>query len=202
MQFIAHRINTIADLRTVPKEYGVEIDVRVDVNSIILGHDPGLNGVEINEFLKYFEHYLLIINVKTEKIEKNIIDILRDKNISNYFFLDSSMSSIVQLSPKAEKKFSGRISEFESIESIKLSKDLVDWVWVDCFTKFSLTTVNFQILKDVLNKKICLTSPDLVGRPEDIALHAHIIRSLGCFPDAICCKLGNIEKWKQELLIS
>ena len=201
MQFIAHRINTIEDLRAVPKEYGVEIDVRVDVNSIILGHDPGLNGVQINEFLRYFEHRLLIVNVKTEKIEKNIIDILRDKNILNYFFLDSSMSSIVQMSEKAKKKFCGRISEFESIESIELSKDLIDWVWVDCFTKFSLTTVNFQRIKDVLNKNICLTSPDLVGRPEDIALHAQIIKSLGCLPDAICCKLENIEKWKKELLI-
>jgi len=201
MQFIAHRINTIETLIAVPKEYGIEIDVRVDLNSIILGHDPGLNGVQINKFLEYFEHGLLIVNIKTEKIEKNIIDILREKNISNYFFLDSSMSSIVQMSGRAGKKFCGRLSEYESIETIELSRNLVDWVWVDCFTKFSLTTANFRRIKEVLNKNICLTSPDLVGRPEDIPLHAHIIRSLECFPDAICCKLDNIEKWKQELLI-
>jgi hypothetical protein len=202
MQFVAHRINTIEDLRAVPKECGIEIDARIDIDSITLGHDPGLNGVQINEFLKYYEHGLLIINIKTEKIEKTIIDILKVNNISNYFFLDSSMSSIVQMSEVAKKKFCGRISEYESVDSIELSRDLIDWVWVDCFTKFSLTTVNFQKIKEILNKKICLTSPDLVGRPEDIALHAQTIKSLGCLPDAICCKLENIEKWKQELLIS
>jgi hypothetical protein len=201
MQFVAHRINTIEELKAVPKECGVEIDARIEFNSIILGHDPGSNGVQINEFLRNFEHSLLIVNVKTEKIEKDIIDILKDENISNYFFLDSSMSSIVQMSEKAKKKFCGRISEFESIESIELSKDLIDWVWVDCFTKFSLTKANFQKIRYVLDKKICLTSPDLVGRPEDITLHAQIIKSLECFPDVICCKLENIEKWKKELLI-
>lgn len=201
MHFIAHRINTIADLSEVPKSYGIEIDVRIDSDSIILGHDPGLDGVKLISFLEHYHHNFLIVNIKTEKIEKHIITILKENNIQNYFFLDSSMSSIVQMSDKAGKRFSGRISEYESIESIELSKDLVNWVWVDCFTKFSLTSENYGRLRSGLNKKICLTSPDLVGRPEDISLHAKMIKSSGFFPDAICCKLSNIEIWKRELLI-
>lgn len=201
MLFIAHRINSVEDLRQVPKSYGIEIDVRMDTDSIILGHDPGLDGITLSSYLQHYQHDFLIVNVKTEKIEKYIISLLKEKNIENYFFLDSSMSSIVKMSIRAEKRFCGRISEYESIESIELSKDLVDWVWVDCFTKFSLTSEIYRRLTGQLNKKICLTSPDLVGRPEDIPLHAKMIKSSGFFPNAICCKLSNIELWKKELLI-
>ena len=31
MEFIAHRINKLEELETLPKEYGVEIDLRDDI---------------------------------------------------------------------------------------------------------------------------------------------------------------------------
>ena len=85
MLFIAHRINTIEDLSQVPKSYGIEIDVRVDSYSIILGHDPGLDGIKLINFLEHYHHNFLIVNVKTEKIEKDIITILEEKKIENFF---------------------------------------------------------------------------------------------------------------------
>lgn len=35
MEFIAHRVNTFAELQALPKEYGVELDLRDDLNSNI-----------------------------------------------------------------------------------------------------------------------------------------------------------------------
>ena len=32
MEYIAHRINTIAELKKLPEEYGVELDLRDDLN--------------------------------------------------------------------------------------------------------------------------------------------------------------------------
>lgn len=39
-EFIAHRINTIKQLKDVPYNYGVEIDLRPFNDLIILEHDP------------------------------------------------------------------------------------------------------------------------------------------------------------------
>jgi hypothetical protein len=199
MLFIAHRINTIVELEQVPKSFGVEVDARSERGAVTLGHDPGMNGVMLEDFLKHYEHSFIIINIKTEKIEKTILEILQSFNIQNFFFLDSSMSTIVQMSDMASRKFCGRVSEFESTETITLSKYLVDWVWIDCFNKFCLTNEIYFKLKETLNKKICLTSPDLLGRDRDIPSHAEIIKNQGTYPDAICCKLSNIRVWEEEL---
>ena len=44
MEFIAHRVNTIEELRKVPKEYGVELDLRDFGERLILQHDPFIDG--------------------------------------------------------------------------------------------------------------------------------------------------------------
>ena len=35
MEYIAHRINTLAELKELPKEYGVELDLRDNLNGEI-----------------------------------------------------------------------------------------------------------------------------------------------------------------------
>ena len=40
MEFIIHRVNTIKELKQIPKEYGCEIDIRTDRSKLILNHDP------------------------------------------------------------------------------------------------------------------------------------------------------------------
>ncbi|MFN8406482.1 MAG: hypothetical protein U0X71_03255 [Sphingobacteriaceae bacterium] len=40
MKFIQHRINTIDQLKSVPHEYGIEIDLRATGTDIILHNDP------------------------------------------------------------------------------------------------------------------------------------------------------------------
>lgn len=40
MQFIAHRINTIDELKIVPENLGVEVDLRDYGDRLILQHDP------------------------------------------------------------------------------------------------------------------------------------------------------------------
>ena len=46
-------------------------------------------------------------------------------------------------------------------------KGLVDWVWIDTFTKLPLNQNAIKILK---NFKTCLVCPDRWERQEDIAL--------------------------------
>ena len=199
MIYIAHRINTVEELKYVPDTFGVEIDVRDVGGDLILAHDAFADGEKFSNFLKYYRHKLLVVNVKSFGIESQIIQELKNFNITEFFFLDSAMSVIVQLSKGYQTHFSGRVSEFESIETVRLSKNLYDWVWIDCFTEYSLSTEVYLNLHKILNKKLCLTSPDLLNREFEIESHAKKILSTNCYPEAICTKLKNIETWQNFL---
>ena len=197
MKFIAHRINTVKELIQVPKKYGVEIDARDQYNNIILNHDPFKEGENIDVFLQNFQHDTLIINIKSEGIEYKIMEILSKYKINNYFFLDSSFPMIYKLSKKGIRNFALRLSEFESISDTFKFKRLVDWIWVDCFTKWSLPYKEYKSLSD-LEYKICVVSPDLLGRELDISEYKRIIKKENISPSAICTKVQNIKKWLEN----
>ena len=56
MKKILHRVNTINYLKTVPKEVGVEVDIRSFNNKIIVSHEPLLNGVPFEECISFYKH--------------------------------------------------------------------------------------------------------------------------------------------------
>ena len=80
---MSHRINTIKKLKKTPKFYGIEIDVRDYKKKIILSHDPFRPGESFYEFIKKYDHKFLILNVKSEGIESNILQILKKFKIKN-----------------------------------------------------------------------------------------------------------------------
>ena len=48
MEYIAHRINTIEELRNLSPEYGVELDLRDDLNGrIYISHNPFEQGEDL-----------------------------------------------------------------------------------------------------------------------------------------------------------
>ena len=51
MEFIAHRINTIDQLRNIPKKCGIEIDLRDHSGNIILQHDPFIKGEDFDRIV-------------------------------------------------------------------------------------------------------------------------------------------------------
>jgi hypothetical protein len=115
MHFIAHRVNTIKDLKKIPFEYGVEVDLRDFGQKLILHHDPFKDGEDFEKYLKYYNHGSLILNIKSEGIEFKALEILKKNNVKKYFFLDSSFPMINQLSLKGEKNIALRFSEYEGI---------------------------------------------------------------------------------------
>ena len=98
MLIIKHRVNTRSSLTQVNKKFGVEIDLRSNANKIIISHEPYLEGVELEEWLDKYNHKFLILNVKEEGLESEVIKILEKKSISDYFFLDQTTPSIINLS--------------------------------------------------------------------------------------------------------
>ena len=197
MEFIAHRINTIKELKEIPKEYGVEIDLRDYGERLILQHDPFIDGEDFEEYLKYYNHGTMILNIKSERIEHKVLELIQKYNIQKYFFLDNSFPMVNLLSSQGERKIALRFSEFESIDTILKLKNKIDWVWIDCFSKLPIDKYNYKLLKDI-NLKLCLVSPELQFQDEKIKKYKDYLQKEGILLDAICCKLRNIPKWKKK----
>jgi len=189
MEYIAHRINTVEELKKTPKEYGVELDLRDFGDRLILQHDPFTDGEDFEEYLKYYNHGTMILNIKSERIEHRVLELIQKYNIQKYFFLDSSFPMIYSLSKDGEKDIALRFSEFEGLDTILNMKDKVDWIWVDCFTRLALTNLEANLLKQA-KFKLCLVSPELQGYdPEcEIPKMWNVLVERNIFIDAICTK--------------
>tara|TARA_B100000029_G_scaffold496158_1_gene562092 strand:+ start:1062 stop:1646 length:585 start_codon:yes stop_codon:yes gene_type:complete len=160
---IQHRVNNINQLKKIDRKYGIEIDVRSHNSKLILHHDPFKNGPNFSDFLKYYNHEILIINIKEEGIESKILSILKKRRIKNYFMLDVTIPQLTKIINK-EKKIAFRISKYENIKGAFKFANILKWVWIDTFDgKLPISVKEILILKK--NKyKICLVSPELPTR--------------------------------------
>lgn len=198
---IAHRINTSEQWAGQPQEYGAEIDVRYHENSLILHHDPFSHHQDPKpERLAHFlEHYNgqgpLILNVKTEGIERQCCELMQKYQIENWFFLDLSMPYFVRYSLLAKagdipgfspENLAVRFSEYEPIEYALSFKGVAAWVWVDCFTKLPLNESTYSSLKQA-GFKICIVSPELQGHSIDL-ISSFKTQLQPFLIDAVCTK--------------
>ncbi len=194
--YVAHRINSITELKNIPVDCGVEIDLRNDRNFIILAHDPFELGVydEFEEYLKYYKHAFLILNIKNERIEFRVLELLKKYNITNYFFLDCSFPMIYKLIELGETNIAVRFSEYESIETVLKLKNKVKYIWIDCFTTLPLNIENYEIfIKN--NFKLVLVSPELQNQKEKIEEYKNYLDENNIKLDIICGKIYNKDKW-------
>jgi hypothetical protein len=196
MLIIQHRVNTIEQLRNTPVEYGVELDLRDQGDRLILQHDPFKEGQDFEEYLHYYHHGLMILNIKSERIEHRVLEIIQAAGVREYFFLDSSFPMIRTLVGVGEHRVAVRFSEFEPIENALALAGQVDWVWIDCFTKMPLDDSTYDPLKK--HFKLCAVSPELQGR--DVATIAAYRDQLGRYPmDAVCTKRPDL--WQFETAV-
>ena len=199
MFYCCHRINTVNELKKIPRCYGIEIDLRDNLNGeIYIAHDPFVNGELFSDFLQHYNHSFIILNIKSERIEYKVLDLIKKHNIiNNYFFLDSSFPMIYKLSNEGEKNIAIRFSEFEGLDTVLNMKDKVEWVWVDCFSNVPLTHNNYKILKEA-GFKLCFVSPELQNQPEKIKEYKEYFNKENIVMDMICTKSYNIEKWEDK----
>lgn len=195
MEYIAHRINKVEELKKLPQEYGVELDLRDSLDgSIYIQHNPFEEGEDFEEYLKEYHHGTMILNVKSERIEFKILELLSRYDVKSYFFLDSSFPMIWLLSNQDEKNIALRVSEAEGLDTPRNMAGKVKWIWVDCFSKIPIGKNEVNELRR-LGYKLCFVSPELEGRDEDIEKYKEQIESEGLIFDAICTKSYNIKRW-------
>ena len=201
MLFTCHRINTIKELNNINNSYGIEVDLRDNVNGeIFLSHDPFTKGELFEDFLKYYHHSFIILNIKSERIEYKILEILKKFKINDYFFLDSSLPMIYKMSNENINDIAIRFSEIESIETVLNFKNRVKWVWIDCFTKIPLDINNYKVLKEN-GFKLCFVSPELQNQESKIIEYNEYFKNNGIVLDMICTKYYNIKKWRNDLQV-
>ena len=163
MKLIQHRINTKDQLALVSPEYGIEIDLRANNNDIILQHDPFCAGEDFEDFLTQYKHGGIILNTKVEGMETRLIDLMRQFDIDDYFFLDLSLPFLIKTIKSGCHKVAVRFSEYEPLEFVSKFQGLAEWVWVDCFSSNILTPAAYDYLHR--HFKICIVSPELQGHP-------------------------------------
>ena len=195
MEYIAHRINTIAELKKLPEEYGVELDLRDDLNGrIYISHNPFEAGEDFEAYCKEYRHGTMILNIKSERIEHEVLTLMEIYQIRDYFFLDSSFPMIKLLTDMGVKQVALRFSELEGLDTIRNMAGRAQWVWVDCFTKIPIDRESFKELK-ALGYKLCFVSPELEGQEEKLAEYKEYIREQGIVFDAVCTKSYHIKDW-------
>jgi hypothetical protein len=194
MIVIQHRVNDLLSLRSTPKALGVEVDVRSTGSELYLSHDPFTSGVSFTDYLESYNHRLLVLNVKEDGLESACLELLQNFGVNDYFFLDQPTPSLVRGGLDGFRDVACRMSEFESIQSLKLQAPFAKWVWVDFFMKPEIEVGLFETLRS-MGLRICLVSPELhsIDRTHEVQELQDILFSQGVSPDAVCTKYP--EKW-------
>jgi hypothetical protein len=186
---ISHRRNTIAELRATPVHLGVEVDIRSFGDRLVIHHDPFVEGEDFGAWMAEYRHGTLILNVKEEGLEDRLLAIMRKHGNENFFFLDQSFPFLVRTANRGERRCAVRVSEFEAVSTALSLAGRIDWVWVDCFTRFPLSPEDAASLKQA-GFKLCLVSPELQGRHDasEIADLRRLLVERGIDADAVCTK--------------
>lgn len=194
MQIIIHRVNSINKLKEIPKEFGVEIDVRGFGSRLILNHEPLTDGDNLEDYLKNFNHAFIIFNIKEAGIEQKVLDLAAKYNITNFFLLDVEPYYIHHATKAGIRNIALRFSENEPIESALVYKGKADWLWIDIPTRLPITAENAALLKHF---KTCLVCPERWGRPEEITKYIKTLQTLGVSLDAVMTSLPHVPKWQK-----
>jgi hypothetical protein len=188
-----HRVNSINQLKSTPPALGVEIDIRSDLDGLYLSHDPFISGPRFEEWLKYFSHRSIILNMKEDGLEHACQDLMSKSNVSNFFFLDQALPTIVARGRLGLRNMSCRFSEFEPREGVRALADFCDWVWVDFY---GFKEIDIEVVKEFkdFGLKVCAVSPELHSGNNFDSAHnfALQMKKLENPLDAVCTKFPEL----------
>ena len=192
MEIIIHRVNSIKKLKKISKYFGVEIDIRSFGSKLILNHEPHKGGDNLENFLKQYNHGTLILNIKEDGIENEVLMKVKKAKIKSFFLLDVEFPYIFKCLKKGERNIAIRFSENETIETAKLMVKKFKWLWIDTVTKLPITKKNIKIINKY---KSCLVCPERWGRAHQIDIYKKKLKKLKFKPSAVMTSYKYAHKW-------
>ena len=193
MEIIIHRVNKIKEIKNIKPTFGTEIDIRSQGGEIILSHDPFVKGDKLDDYLDEYNHGILVLNIKEDGIEDDVLGMVRERNrIKDYFLLDVEFPYLFKKAKAGEMDMAIRFSEDECIQTVQKYINKVNWVWIDCNTTLPLNKKNIKILN---NFKKCLVCPERWGRPNDLIVYKKIMQSLPFNIDAVMTSNEYAYEW-------
>lgn len=150
--------------RSFSLAFGTETDLRDRNGELVISHDPAnKDALDANLFFlayaKYDKDLMLALNIKSDGLQKLLLDVLSRHQIKNYFVFDMSVPDMISYINSGLKVFT-RQSEYELNPSLY---ENVQGVWMDCFHDewFDENTIAAHIKS---GKKVCIVSPELHKR--------------------------------------
>ena len=171
MKIYSHRRNSKEELISTPTKFGVEIDIRSVGDNLILQHDPFTGGTLFSDWLDHYSHSGLILNLKEDGLESQLLTILKDRQIEDFFFLDQSYPSrIKSLKNNLANKVAARSSEYESLDSIMSLPQHPSYIWCDSFNGNWSHLIPTMSYSKRIGSVCVIVSPELQSRqnPEEI----------------------------------
>jgi hypothetical protein len=192
LEIIIHRVNEISRLKEIPRNYGVEIDIRAFGSKLILNHEPFESGDSLENYLAEYDKGTIVLNIKEAGIEHEVLRLVREAHIKSYFLLDVEYPYILQNNPSPSLlDVAVRFSEQETIQNVSCQKGRLKWVWIDCVTRNPVELVHIPVLK---NFKRCLVCPSRWARPKDIPQFRNFFKK-NIDLDAVMTELKYVKKW-------
>ncbi len=197
--YIYHRQNSLKNILKLKKKNidGVEIDLRSSKKKIIISHDPFKKELDFLKNVYRFKRIFLIIDIKSTGIAKKVGLVLKKRKIK-FLFLNLISSEVVELlNTSLVKNILVRFSSFEEHNLKNKYFKKMKWIWFDFFDNKFLTLSNYKYFRKH-KKKICLTSPDLLGKNNKILLK--LIKHLNknkIKVDMVCAKPKAVKIWKK-----
>ena len=189
MIIVRHRRNLRRELEETPTDLGIEVDIRSQGSELVIHHDPFVVGERFEDWIEAYAHRLLILNVKEEGLEERLLAIMQRRGIEEFFFLDQSFPFLIRTARQGERRCAVRVSEYESVDTALSLSGMVEWVWVDCFTRFPLEGDDARALQ-AAGMKLCLVSPELQDRtdPNEIEAIRNVLGRAKIMVEAVCTK--------------
>ncbi len=189
MIIVRHRRNLRRELEETPTDMGIEVDIRSQGSELVIHHNPFVVGERFEDWIEAYAHRLLILNVKEEGLEERLLAIMQRRGIEEFFFLDQSFPFLIRTARQGERRCAVRVSEYESVDTALSLSGMVEWVWVDCFTRFPLSGDGARALQ-AAGMKLCLVSPELQDRtdPSEIEAIRNLLERAKIMVEAVCTK--------------
>jgi glycerophosphoryl diester phosphodiesterase len=160
----------IAFERSFQLGFGTETDIRDLNGELVISHDPPTIDCQYLTVADFFKIYKiwgdglqLALNIKSDGLQRKLMQLIIDFNITNYFVFDMSIPDTIGFI-KNNTKFFTRQSEYEIDPAFYTQ---ADGVWLDEFNGHWID--NEVIQKHIKNgKKVCIVSPELHKRAYNI----------------------------------